>query len=173
MILVGEPLYSDPEEACGEWHVVHEVAHQWWYSVVGNDQVDDPWLDEALANYSTMLYYQMVHDADTANAAIDEHINRRYEAYVTAHGDGIVGGSTRDYTRASYYPLVYAKGSLFFEDLRSLMGDDAFFQGLESYYREHKYGVATTEGLIGAMERERGQPLGDFFERWIYGREGP
>ncbi len=101
LILVGEPLYSDPGESCGEWHVVHEVAHQWWYSVVGNDQVDEPWLDEALANYSTGLYYRMVYDPDKAEAEIGEHINERYEAYAEAYGDGIVGGATRDYDRTS------------------------------------------------------------------------
>ncbi len=37
--------------------VAHEVAHQWFYNIVGNDQVDEPWLDEALAQYATYLYY--------------------------------------------------------------------------------------------------------------------
>ncbi|MDR3082014.1 MAG: M1 family metallopeptidase, partial [Streptomyces sp.] len=29
--------------------VVHEVAHQWWYGIVGNDQYRAPWLDESFA----------------------------------------------------------------------------------------------------------------------------
>lgn len=171
-ILVGEPLYSDPEEECGEWHVVHEVAHQWWYSVVGNDQVDDPWLDEALANYSTVLYYRKVHDPETAEAEISKHINERYEAYAEAYGDGIVGGATRDYSRSSYYPLVYAKGALFFEALQQLMGDEAFFEGLQRYYREYKYDVATPEGLLDIMEQAYGQSLDEFYEGWILRAEG-
>jgi hypothetical protein len=32
--------------------VQHESAHQWFYSLVGNDQARDPWLDEALATWS-------------------------------------------------------------------------------------------------------------------------
>ncbi|MGB3905674.1 MAG: M1 family metallopeptidase, partial [Anaerolineae bacterium] len=171
-ILVGEPLYSNPQEVCGEWHVVHEVAHQWWYSVVGNDQVDEPWLDEALANYSTALYYRMVRDPEIAEATINEHIHQRYEAYVRAYGDGIVGGATRDYTRASYYPLVYAKGALFFEALQELMGDAAFFEGLRRYYREYKYGVATPQGFLAIMEQAHGQPLDEFHEHWILSAEG-
>ena len=35
--------------------VAHEVAHQWWYSLVGNDQIDEPWLDEAFAQFTTAL----------------------------------------------------------------------------------------------------------------------
>jgi hypothetical protein len=172
MILVGDPLYSDPEEECGEWHIVHEVAHQWWYSVVGNDQVDQPWLDEALANYSTVLYYQVVHDPETARAAISKHIDDRYRDYADAYGDGVVGGPTSSYSTASYYPLVYAKGALFFEALRELMGDETFFQGLQSYYKEFKYGVATPEGLLTVMERVYGEPLDEFYEHWVLKAEG-
>ncbi len=173
LILVGDPLYSNPAEVCGEWHVVHEVAHQWWYGVVGNDQVDQPWLDEALANYSTMLYYRLVHDAETAEAAIDAQIHQRYRAYQQTHGDGVVGGATRDYTRASYYPLVYAKGALFLEALHELMGNEAFFEGLRRYYQQYKYDVATPEGFQAIMEEVHGEPLDDFFERWILSAEGP
>jgi aminopeptidase N len=172
LILVGEPLYSDPEEECGEWHIVHEVAHQWWYSVVGNDQVDDPWLDEALANYSTVLYYRLLRDPETAEAAIEKHIHQRYETYVRAYGDGIVGGATRDYTTASYYPLVYAKGALFLEALQELMGDEAFFEGLQSYYRDYKYDVAMPKGFLQAMERAHGASLEEFYRHWVQSAEG-
>jgi aminopeptidase N len=172
LILVGEPLYADPIEACGEWHVVHEVAHQWWYSVVGNDQVDEPWLDEALANYSTLLYYEMVHDPQTAAAALEEHIQQPYSGYVQAYGDGIVSGRTADYTRASYYPLVYAKGALFFDALRREMGDEDFFAGLQSYYVHCKYRVATPENLLATMEEAHGQPLEEFFQRWVFSAQG-
>ena len=171
LILVGEPLYSDPAEDCGEWHVVHEVAHQWWYSVVGNDQVDDPWLDEALANYSTVLYYEITQDTQTAAAAIEEHIDQRYQAYVQSYGDGIVGGPTKDYTRSSYYPLVYAKGALFFGALRGEMGEEAFFRGLRTYYGDFKYRVATPEDLLHTMEQAHGQHLDGFFQRWVFSAE--
>jgi aminopeptidase N len=172
LILVGEPLYSDPDEQCGEWHIVHEVAHQWWYSVVGNDQVDDPWLDEALANYSTMLYYRLLRDPAVAEATIDTHIHQRYEAYVRAYGDGIVGGATRDYTTASYYPLVYAKGALFLEALQELMGDEAFFEGLQTYCRDYRYGVGTPEAFQETMERAHGASLQEFFRHWVQSAEG-
>ena len=161
--------YSD---AYFESVIIHETAHQWWYSVVGNDQVDEPWLDEALANYSTALYYTMVHDSETATAAIEAHIDQRYEAYVRGYGDGIVGGPTRDYTRASHYPLVYAKGTLFFHALRKEMGDEAFFHGLQTYYRRFKYDVGTPEGLLSVMEEAHGRTLGEFFQRGVFSAEG-
>jgi hypothetical protein len=32
--------------------VHHETAHQWFYSLVGDDQARDPWLDETLASWA-------------------------------------------------------------------------------------------------------------------------
>lgn len=77
-----------------------------------------------------------------------------------------------DYTRSSYYPLVYAKGSLFFDALRGEMGAEAFFHGLQTYYEDFKYRVATPEDLLHTMEEAHGQPLGEFFQRWVFNAEG-
>ncbi|HJX37464.1 MAG TPA: M1 family aminopeptidase, partial [Anaerolineae bacterium] len=120
----------------------------------------------------TALYYEMVHDAQTAAVAIEEHIDRRYEGYVQAYGDGIIGGPTSHYTRASYYPLVYAKGAIFFNAQRREMGDEAFFNGLRTYYEDYKYLVARPEDLQHTMEKAYGQPLGEFFQRWVFSAEG-
>ncbi len=34
----------------------HEVGHQWFYGLVGNDQGRDPWLDEGLASWAEARY---------------------------------------------------------------------------------------------------------------------
>jgi hypothetical protein len=39
------------QPAAGE-NVPHETAHQWFYSLVGNNQAHDPWLDEGLATWA-------------------------------------------------------------------------------------------------------------------------
>lgn len=60
--------------------LVHEVAHLWWFDLVGNDTQREPWLDEALANYASFVY---VHDAEgeeTARRVLDERILSAYDA---------------------------------------------------------------------------------------------
>ena len=42
----------------GEFVVAHEVAHQWWNVVVGNDSINNAWVDEALTNYYALIYYE-------------------------------------------------------------------------------------------------------------------
>ena len=48
--------------------VVHEVGHQWFYCVTGNDQGNEPWLDEAVDQYVVGLYYADTHGTQAAEA---------------------------------------------------------------------------------------------------------
>ena len=36
----------------------HEIAHQWWFGLVGSDQAEEPWLDEAMAVYTEHIFYE-------------------------------------------------------------------------------------------------------------------
>ena len=38
--------------------IVHEIAHQWWYGLVGNNQIRTPWIDEGLAEYCTAVFFE-------------------------------------------------------------------------------------------------------------------
>ena len=54
-----------------EWTVAHLLAHQWWGSAVGNDPAREPVLDEALAGWSALLYYEAIHGKEQA-AVVEE-----------------------------------------------------------------------------------------------------
>ena len=62
---------------------------------------------------------------------------------------------------------IYQKGAWVLHMLRGLVGDEAFWTGIRSYYRAHKDGHATTADFRGAMERASGRDLGRFFEQWL------
>jgi hypothetical protein len=49
--------------------VAHDVARQWWYGLVGNNQVDEPWLDEAFATYASVIYLEDKGDPGAAELA--------------------------------------------------------------------------------------------------------
>ena len=57
LIMLDNTLYQRSESEYLELVTVHETAHQWWYGLVGNNQITDAWLDEGLTEYSTVLYY--------------------------------------------------------------------------------------------------------------------
>ncbi len=152
-----------------EFATVHEVAHQWWYSVVGNDVLTEPWLDESFANYSVIVYYEGVHGKEAAQKAYQERILSLYEQIRGSNQDGPVGRSIQDFTESEQPcgPVIYGKGAVFLDTLRREVGDETFFAILEEYYRRHKYWVATGEDFLAVAEEVAGQELDQMYRTWI------
>ncbi|WP_202865802.1 M1 family metallopeptidase [Kribbella turkmenica] len=108
--------------------VVHEVAHQWWYGIVGNNEYADPWLDEAFATYATDL-----HDG-----------NRRTGCWPGSLPAAI--SSPMSYWQshqASYGTYVYTYGACLLHDLQRHLGTEAMAELLATYAKTHWYGVVT------------------------------
>ena len=67
VIVLAQSMYENTRQLQTlEFVVAHEIAHQWWYNLVGNDQVNHPWVDEALAQYSEVIYTEELHGAAAA-----------------------------------------------------------------------------------------------------------
>lgn len=150
--------------------VAHEVAHMWWYSVVGNDIFTDPWLDEALTTYSSILYYEFTNGSQAYNGLRDFY-QQRYERLVDSGNDDRVANSLTYFENEHperYGPVVYSKGALFFGAVREEIGDKAFFEALRDYYQKKQYQVAKPDDLLSAFERASGGNLDDLYQEWLY-----
>jgi len=122
---------------------VHETAHQWWYEQVGNDQALEPWLDEALCTYSERLYYEHIYPE-----LLDNWWAFRVNYYDPV---GWVNGSIYDYSSfRPYRDAVYLRGVHFLEELRSMIGDKAFFDFLRDYAK-HFIGQQVTHSDFFAL----------------------
>jgi hypothetical protein len=165
-------------ESSLEWTVAHMVAHQWWGAGVGNDPERDPVLDEALANWSALLYYTDVYDETRADAALDDQLVGVYKVYRTFGGEDMEATRpAREYRNFfQYSAIISAKGGLMFEALRELMGDEKFFAALRSYYKANLFEVAEMDDLRGAFIAET--PLAQrrevtrTFNRWLSSKRG-
>jgi hypothetical protein len=150
--------------------VAHEVAHQWWYGIVGNDVFDDPWLDEGLAVFSDGLYLEQT-GGRAAYAGFIQYLNSEVERLVKDGLDERITQSLGYFEGRNdpriYSVVVYSKSALFFDALRKEIGDKAFFQALQDYFRENRYGVARPHDLLRAFETAAGRSLSDFYESWL------
>jgi hypothetical protein len=115
----------------------HETAHQWWYGLVGNDQALEPWLDEALCTYMERIYYEYTHPE-----SLDWWWTYRVN-YYQPHG-WVDGSIYNPEGYRAYRDAVYLNGAIFLEDLRNLMGDEAFFASLKDYLTRYSHKIATT-----------------------------
>lgn len=154
--------------------IIHETAHQWWYAAVGNDQINNAWMDEGLAEYSTTLFYESNPsygiDADDRIADAMQSFVLFSEIYGGSEGFGRMDRSLGEYSTATEYAFhAYVKGELMFDSLRHLMGKDPFIKALKAYYKDYGGRIAAPAALIDAFENASGLELESFIESWISG----
>ncbi len=154
--------------------VAHEVGHQWWYGVVGNNQVDEPWLDESFATYSSILYYEFAQGEEAAQQQMLVQGELPYQMMVLAGLDAPINSSLLEFDDfLQYLAIVYSKGALFLQELRRAAGDETFFNILRHYYQEHKYGLARPEDFRRAIEEVSARvELAELYDRWVLRAEG-
>ncbi len=124
---------------------VHEISHAWWYGLVGSDQALEPWLDEALATYSELLFYEYTRPESVGWwwwFRIDRYTARGWvNSTVYDHEDPM------DYIRA-----VYFQGAKFLDQLRGLVGDEVFFAFLQDYAVQNAYGQASAGDFFALLD---------------------
>ncbi len=125
---------------------VHETAHQWWFAQVHSDQALHPWLDESLATYSELLYYEARHPA-----AVDWWWTYRVDYY--RPGGALDQPIYAFETWRAYRDTIYLHGAHFWHDLRQRLGDDAFFAFLQDYRGAYAGHIATPQDWATALQR--------------------
>jgi transcriptional regulator with XRE-family HTH domain len=123
----------------------HEVSHQWFYGLVGNDQVSEPWLDEALAQYSSYLYYERYLPNDK-----DWWWDTEIRQYAPAGKIDLLIYQFRN--NRDYMNAVYRRGAEFIQDLRKTMGDPAFFGFLKEYIQRFTYQLAKSRDFFTVVQ---------------------
>jgi hypothetical protein len=145
--------------------VAHEVAHQWWYGLVGSHSVREPWLDEALATYSALVNLE-----DTQGPQAGASLLAAWKDTDGARGpEGPpVNSSTLAFsTWGPYHATVYIRGALFLDELRGALGEEKFFELLRRYQEEYRYRVATTGDFLSLAEEVAGRDLDSLFASWF------
>lgn len=149
--------------------IAHEISHQWFYSLVGNNQVEHPWLDEGLARYSEFVYIRAAY----GDAAGNDYINRYQRSVERFTGQGFpdmpVDEPVRSFTSMAYGIIVYNKGGLFIVELERELGKDMVNKALKEYFQRHKYAVVTSADFKRVFEEVSGKDLTAVFEKWIGG----
>jgi Peptidase family M1 domain len=138
----------------------HETAHQWWFDSVGDNQAMEPWLDEAFATYSERIYYETVHP-DLLKWWWDY---RYFEFQAPGFVDTSIydGGGQRP-----YWDKVYLTGVRFLEDLRTRMGDEAFFAFLKDYYTQYDGKHVTGADFFRVLREHTSMDISDLMKKYF------
>lgn len=144
--------------------VSHEMAHQWFYAAVGNDPARYPWLDEGPATYLSNVYLE----ENGLAAEAEGEVRRWQESYQrvrTFYPHLTIAEPSCGYPRSDAYgDFAYEGAAWFLHSIRTLIGDDAFFEGFSRYYAESTGRIGAPEDLLSAFERAAGRDLGSLYE---------
>jgi aminopeptidase N len=142
--------------------VVHEVAHQWAFALVGSDQLRYPWQDESLTQYLTLRYQQ------TFNPKFVGGYERYWQnLWDKSDTDLPVGLPVTEYDEADYIGIVYGKGLFFFEALAATMGRDVLDAALRDYFEAYAFQLATPEDFEAALEQSCSCDIAPVLEAWL------
>ncbi len=172
--MISDALAQDQTEQARA--IAHETAHQWWYSAVGSDQIENAWQDEGLAEYSAITFFENYEKYGVSRESAVMQALKDYRSYYDVYGS-VLGRTDTKMTRHlkdflsdyEYKCLAYDKAVVMFDTLRKSVGDDKFFDGLKKYYKENKGKIAKPESLIGAFERT-GLDVNGFFDSFLSGK---
>jgi aminopeptidase N len=168
--LIGSQTYNKYVKDL-ESRVVHEVGHQWWYNQVGSDQINAPWQDEGLTEFTMYYYYALRYGPPVGDALR----HSRWAAPVKLAADGgrdmPIGRTVADYKKNNYETMIYAKGALFFATLRDELGPDVFIRLLRSYAERDRWRIAQPGELKALAEEVSGRDLTALFSKWLDGAQ--
>ncbi len=112
--------------------LMHEIAHQWFYGLVGNDQAREPFADEAITDMMARYLTGTRRGSRCTPGTLDRTIYA--------------------YSARCYYERIYIQGGNLLDDARRKMGSAAFFAALRRYLADHRWQLVHTRTLLDALD---------------------
>ena len=152
-------MVSDGLSASDYAHaLVHEIAHQWWYAVVGTNQIESPFIDEGLAELSTALFFEAHPDYGVSYDLLRE----RAKSAVTKYGevyfalnkkpDLALNKVLTDFKGINdYVAICYKQSFLAFDSAKNAIGEKKLVKYLSSIYYQYAYQIITAEKLFNSL----------------------
>ena len=140
--------------------VFHEMAHQWFYFIVGNNEYQEPWLDEAFATFSTVLCVEA--------AGQEEQSEIWWELYKTI-SDSTGGAVNVAYDEPDIIVsnLFYYKGAFFLKELMDAVGKNEFLSILSEYCVKFAYSIATTDDFLNVVQERTTVDVESIIDKYI------
>ncbi len=172
LVMIADDLES---KAYGEV-IVHETAHQWWQTAVGNNEIRFGFLDEGLAEYSVVAFYENYPEYGLNRNAMVKSAEQTYKVFCSV-SDKIFGKVNTVMLRPlgeyaseyEYVNMAYIKPCIMYDSLRTTVGDKTFYNALKKYYKEYCFKNARPDDLVGAFEKV-GAGTNGFFDSFFNGK---
>ncbi len=168
--------------------ICHEVAHQWFFGLLANNQMDEPWLDEAFATFTEDRFMALRFPPDSLRRILGfwyrflpvvpgrGAIPRLMDlgVYTTVNGPfQEVINHTPAYRLKTYGTLIYGKGSHVLHALRNRLGPALFDSVMHTYVARYRFRHPHIRDFQRVAEEVSGQDLLAFFDNWLFSTRLP
>lgn len=160
LIMINASLLSGSTEEYATMVVAHEVAHQWFYGIVGSDQLNEPWVDESLVEFLGFAFSR----ANLGDAVYDELWRISFESFSAYQRSLRLDAPLKSLQGNDYFYVIYAYGAHVMRDLFNELGEDTFYAALQNYVGERRYKNAKGADLIAAFSEAAGKDMSAWFE---------
>jgi aminopeptidase N len=149
--------------------LLHEMAHMWFGDLVTMKWWDDLWLNESFATYmATHALSQATRfgDAWVRFAAGTKAGAMAQDQMPTTHPISADIVDT-DAVRLHFDGITYLKGASTLKQLVAWVGQDAFRQGLQQYFRKYAWRNAELADFLANLEQASSRKLTDWSTEWL------
>lgn len=148
-----------------EFTTAHEIAHQWFFNLIGSNQVIEPWLDEGMAQFASWLYF-LEWGGESAAYQSEQSFHQRW---MRIQNQPIpIGQPVAAYNERNYSAIIYGRAPLFILSLQESMGGDAFEEFLSAYYQRFLWGNVSAIDFQALAEEACQCSLDVKFNEWLY-----
>ena len=157
--------------------VAHETAHQWWSSLVGSDPIKYPYVDESMASYSAVLYFEDIFGKEKGKSFLDTQVRMNYQIMRLFGGkDRPVITPASDYdSMIDYTGIVYGKAPLYHYALRNLLGSKAYYDVCAEYTKRYAFKIAGPQSFLEtavALNPSLRGRLEELYRHWMKEKNG-
>lgn len=162
--------------------IIHEIAHNWFYGLLGSNQTEYEWQDEGFTQFAEILamehiygrknnYYETGYDwyDKTFSYQRDERLWSQLSALslIKSGREEDPVNTMPDKFRYGVYTSMYDKMAAILIMLENTMGDDVFWTGMQNYFKQWSFKHPQPEDFKHVMEKAAGSDLGWFFAQWL------
>ncbi|MFD4658939.1 aminopeptidase N [Kitasatospora sp. NPDC058444] len=151
--------------------ILHELAHMWFGDLVTMEWWNDLWLNESFATYAEAVCQAEAPGSKwphswTTFANQMKTWAYRQDQLPSTHPIMAEINDLED-VQVNFDGITYAKGASVLKQLVAYVGQDAFFQGVQAYFKRHAWGNTRLSDLLGALEEASGRDLKAWSKAWL------
>ncbi|MFJ2192486.1 aminopeptidase N [Kitasatospora sp. NPDC087861] len=151
--------------------ILHELAHMWFGDLVTMEWWNDLWLNESFATFAEAVCQAEAPGSKwphswTTFANQMKTWAYRQDQLPSTHPIMADINDLED-VQVNFDGITYAKGASVLKQLVAYVGQDAFFQGVQAYFKRHAWGNTRLSDLLGALEEASGRDLRTWSKAWL------